>query len=480
MSDDVKHEFVRYTRGYGLDLSAGPTLPFPHFLGVRESTDPAAKPPHIVVDSFADLGVVDDNKCDFIVHAGNGKLYVDEWMRCLKPGGYLCLFAPKMSADELQNTVAAGCTMAQSRIRRGERSGGFLVLRKGGWPEEVRHEKSACVVRHGGIGDQMQAAYLMPELKRQGYHITMLTTDKGRNLLEHDPHIDEWYMIDHGQIPNVELGTFWRVTASRYDKFINMNESVEGTFLAIPGRPQHIWPHRLRHKMLNKNYAEFAADLSEIPFVPEGQFYPTNDEIAAAMGRLVEARSPLAPALTKAEPVFVIMWSLAGSSPHKFTPHQDTVLRIIMGTLKRAVVIMVGDDACKILEAGWENEARITKLSGELQIRDTLTLAQQVDLVIGPETGVLNAVCYHEVPKVVMLSHSSHENLTKHWKNVYPIPGVAPCAPCHQLHYSNEFCPQDKTLGGAVCQSGVDPMALFQPIAEVYEGWARVHMMRAA
>jgi ADP-heptose:LPS heptosyltransferase len=478
--DDVKYHFVRYTRGIGLDLSVGAVKAFPHMLGVREKADPEAKLPHITVENFGKLDSVKDESCDFILHAGAGSLYCDEWFRCLKDGGYLCLYTPQQTRAELADRL--NFTTQQSLIRQQnwQEGGAFVVLRKGTWPMPEQHEKTVCIVRHGGIGDQLQAAYLLPELKRQGFHITLLTTDRGREILRDDPHIDDWFMVDTGQVPVPELVRFWNVIAKDYDRFVNLNESVEGTFLAISDRVQHGWPHALRHRMMNHNYAEFAASLAEIPFVPEGKFYPDADEVQSARERMVEIRRALAAPMEVAQPVFVIMWVLAGSSPHKFTPHQDTVMRMILGTLKRAVVVLVGDDACKILEAGWEEEPRVTRYSGELHIRDTLALAQEVDLLIGPETGVMNAVCYEDMPKVVMLSHSSAENLTKHWRNTEAIPGVAPCAPCHQLHHDSTHCPQDAKLGGAVCQSGVDPMALFRPIREAYDGWARVQMLRAA
>lgn len=480
--EDVKHEFVRYTRGHGLDLSNGPMAAFPHMLSVREKHTREPGQPHYFVDSFADLHDVIDASCDFILVAGLDKWYIDEWCRCLKDGGYLCLFDHKGRDSLLRETTN---TTHPSLIRAGDHlDGRYMILRKGDWPSEKRPEKSACIVRHGGIGDMLQAAYLLPELKRQGYHVAMLTTPKGQNILREDPNVDDWFLIDDNQVPNhpgrQELAAFWSVTARHYDKFINLNESVEGTFLAQPGRPNHAWPHNLRHEILNRNYAEFAAKLAQIPFKPEGKFYPTAAEEVLAMELRSSARAVLARPMYNDEPVFVMMWVLAGSSPHKWTPHQDTILKMVLGTLKRAVMIMVGDLACKILETGWEQEPRVICKSGDMPIREVLALAPIMDLVVGPETGVMNAVCYADVPKIVMLSHSSQENLTKHWVDTKSIPGVAPCYPCHQLHHTTEFCPQDERLAGAICQSGVHPEHFFREIFDVYERWAKSRLVRAA
>jgi ADP-heptose:LPS heptosyltransferase len=66
-------------------------------------------------------------------------------------------------------------------------------------------------------------------------------------------------------------------------------------------------------------------------------------------------------------------------------------------------------------------------------------LTSVVDCVVGPESAVVNFASCFDTPKIVFLSHSSHENLTKYWKNVYPLEPekeLAPCYPCHQLHYN--------------------------------------------
>lgn len=332
----------------------------------------------------------------------------------------------------------------------------------------VRPPKTVLVVRHGGIGDQLQASYILPELKRQGYHVTFLTTPQGRDIIEHDPHVDEWFMVDKDQVPNRELVPFWSVVSKHYDKFVNLNESCEGSLLTMPGRPSHQWPYSVRHRLMNKNYAEFAAVLAELPFVAEGHFHASEDETSWAHRFKAECAED-----AKVADPFFIMWVLAGSSPHKFTPHQDTVLKMVMGSLPDAVVIMVGNEAGKILEAGWEKEKRVIRTSGGMAIRKTLALAKTMDLVVGPETGVLNAVCYEQRPKVIMLSHSSHENLTKHWVNAHVILGSAPCYPCHRLHFTSEYCPQDPDTHAAVCQQNVDPRLIFAPIEQEYDSWVR-------
>ena len=487
LDQQVKYEFVRYCRGIGLDLGYGKERAFAHSVGLRLRGDEGDAVPNVKVDDLTKLDSVIPGSCDFLLaadvlsHYEDAPAAVKDWLSRVKLDGHVCIYEPKGSSMSTLLTVAEtiGDGLDILRLRQWG-DGAFMVLRKmeSGFSfsyVKPRPEKTACVVRHGGFGDQLQAAYLLPELKRQGYHITFLTTPLAREMIEHDPHIDEWFMVDHNQVPNHELVPFWSVVSKNYDKFVNLNESVEGTLLTLPGRPSHQWPHSVRHALMNRNYAEFGAMLAEIKFVPEGKFYTTPEEDGWCKTFMQEAaqRADL-------DRPFVILWVLAGSSPHKFTPHQDAILKMVMGSLKRAIVVMVGNEACRILEQGWEKEKRVTLTSGNMEIRKTLALAQHVDLVVGPETGVMNSVCYADVPKVIMLSHSSHENLTKHWNETKVIQGIAPCYPCHRLHYSSEYCPQDQETHAAICQQNVDPRLIYGAIEHWYEGWARMQLVRSA
>jgi ADP-heptose:LPS heptosyltransferase len=148
---------------------------------------------------------------------------------------------------------------------------------------------------------------------------------------------------------------------------------------------------------------------------------------------------------------------LAGSAVHKTWPHLDTVIARLLIQNKDAKVVLVGDELCKLLEQGWEKEPRVICKSGEWSIRKSLSFAQVADIVIGPETGILNAVGMESLPKVIMLSHSSAENLTKHWKNTIAIEPKTACYPCHKMHYNFDYCVRDEATGCAKCQSDITP-----------------------
>lgn len=522
-ADKVKYDVVQYLRGAVLDLGCGPKKVFPHVIGVDNCADTALfgipMKPDVQVADCADLTeAVNDASVDAVFsshlleHIADYRAALRDWWRCLKPGGFLVLYLPHKdlyprigqpgaNPDHKHDFEPLDIQQAMASIGSWEllveqvRSKGleysFLqVFRKREQDDglhirscyDQKHPKTACVSRFGGFGDMIQAANLFPELKRQGYHVTVNTTPQGQSIIQHDPHVDDWLIVDPDQVPNHELPEFWAALSRRFDKFVQLSESVEGTLLAMPGRANHGWPHAVRKVELNRNYLEWTSQLAELLYASEAKFYPTDDEVHAAHELLqVQIRRYTAEKhnsdllILRSEPMFFIVWALAGSSMHKFMPHQDAVIARVMLEMPEACVLFTGDTACQLLEQGWEYEPRVVGLSGKQSIRETLTLAQLADCVVGPETGVLNAVAFEpDVAKVVFLSHSSHENLTKHWPNTAALAPVGQhCYPCHQLHFGPRHCDQDERTGAAMCQVRITPDRIYDAIARAYAAWKR-------
>lgn len=513
----IKYLIVPYTRGKGLDIGSGAYVTYPHFTRVDDGSHnamfEAGGPPGVECTADAcDLPFKDGSQ-DFVFsshcleHIQDYRSALREWWRVLKVGGYLVLYLPDkkfyprigeknanpdhkhdFDARAIEDTMIDIGHRGWDLVENEDRCGGseysfYMVFRKRDdtsfthpWMSE-KPKKSVIICRFGGFGDMMQTAAVLPEFKRQGYHITIMTHPGAAAMLANDPHVNAWILQDKDQVPNQELGAYWHAWSERCTRLVNFSESVEATWLAVPGRTNHWWPDSVRRKYMNVNYAEFMADLAEVPFNPPVQvFYPSQVERRAAFDFLVECRRKVAiakklPPLAPTPPAFFVLWTLAGSSVHKFYPGQDTVVARMMLEMPEAQVIFVGDAACELLEAGWEAEARVHRCSGKMEIRDSLALAQIVDCVVGPETGVLNAVCYEPVRKVVLLSHSSRENLTKHWANTMALEPKVPCYPCHRMHYTRQWCPEDYATGASVCAVSIKPEDVFDAIKVQYERW---------
>jgi ADP-heptose:LPS heptosyltransferase len=332
--------------------------------------------------------------------------------------------------------------------------------------KDPKPAKRACVVRYGAFGDLIQASSVFAGLKEQGFHVTLFASPPGSDVIMHDPNVDKIILFDKDQVPNGNLHDFWSWQSKNYDRFVNLSESVEGTFLALPGRIQHVWDPLTRHKRMNFNYLEHQHDVAQVPHKPQVKFYATDEEKAWA--RLTRSRMGKGP---------IIMYSLSGSSVHKTWQGMDTIIASIMLHFPTSTVVLVGGPEAVILEQGWEKESRVVRTCGKWTIRQTMSFIAQCDLMIGPETGVMNAAACEKIPKVVFLSHSSHENLTRDWALAYPMwarTSECPMRPegvsaCHVLHYGWDHCMKNPTTHTAQCQAEITPEQVWGCVAMLLE-----------
>lgn len=483
-SKKIVWEVAPYLRGRGVDLGAGDFKILPHAISVDNLNHAQFGfniKPDVQAD-VSDLRIFGSASMDWVYsshtleHVEDMKVTLAEWWRLIKQDGYLVMYLPHKSfypnmgqeganpdhkRDFLPQDVIDAMPNGFDLIVNQERNEGmeysFLqVYKKTGGKSRAeswklpKPEKTALVVRYGAFGDVLQASSIFKGLKDAGYHVTVHSSRPGSDVIQHDPYIDNLIIFDKDQVPNANLVDFWAWQKKKYDKFVNLSESVEGTFLAMPGRVQAGWSPVVRHMMLDKNYLRFQHSLACLPHKPQVKFFPTLQEKSWARetrARMKQKR--------------MVMWSLSGSSIHKTWAGLDSILANIMLEHPDTGVVLVGGPECVILEQGWEKEPRIYKTSGQWTIRQTLSFLSEVDLVIGPETGVLNGASHMPMPKVIFLSHSTVENLTRDWVNTNSLwsrnttcfgRGRNEAPACHQMIYGWDNCTQDEATGTAQCQ----------------------------
>lgn len=494
-SKKVVWDVAPYLKGRGLDIGAGTFKVLPHVISVDNCNDSGMFGIHITPDvkvkSADDLSIFASQSMDFVYsshlleHMEDPEKTLKEWWRVVKPKSYLVLYLPHedlypkvgdkeanpdhkhdLNEEKIRQWMYRigfwDLEICEKRDQGDEYS--FLMVfkkldrgsRREKYPDSYLDpipEKTACVVRYGAYGDLMMASSVWAGLKKQGYHVTVFASPPGSDVITEDPNIDKLVLFDVNQVPNQNLGDFWDVQKKKFDKFVNLCESVEGTFLSLPNRTQHFWPPALRHKLMNFNYLQHHHELAGVPHDPQIKFFPTIEERRWAEDTRHKMRADL-----------VVMWSLAGSSVHKTWSGLDNVLASIMLLHPNVHVVLVGGADCVILEAGWEKEPRIHTFSGKWKMRQTMAFLEQCDLIIGPETGVLNAASCMDVSKICILSHSSYENLTRDWKNTIAIASENTTCPgrganeapaCHQLHYVWSLCKKDEETGTAQCQKDI-------------------------
>ncbi len=510
-SAKIKWELVPYTRGRGLDLGCGPYKPFPHFRGIDSNKDERlfgirAEAADFIIPTCEVLEDFASQSQDFIFsshlleHIENYKAALKEWWRVIKHGGYLVLYLPdedeypkvgekganpdhkhNISYDFIVDAMRdiGGWDLVDFQKRNADKEYSlFFVFKKFSDPKihrytyrEPKPEKTCAVVRYGAWGDCIQMSSILPALKDDGHHIVLYTSQRSFEAVKHEPLIDSVVLQDPDQVPNGELGHFFAYLEKKHTKFVNLCESVEATFLAMHDRAEMKWPQAARHQLMNHNYTEFAHTLAQVKFDhPRMRFLASQDEKEWARKEYKKlAAAPL------------IMWVIRGSSIHKIwsggvdeanqQTGMDGVLLRIMQQWPNSKIVTVGDQWCQEkIEPVWASEPRIVRRSNVWSIRETMAMAQMCDMVIGPETGVMSAVAMEPMRKIVFLSHSTVENLTRDWVNTYSlVPVDTPCYPCHKLVFTWEHCNQDGDTGIAKCQASITPSMVWDAIRETFD-----------
>lgn len=508
--DKIAHLVVKYLQGRALDLGCGLHPVWPKVIGVDNGGTFGQNTAATIQSDIADLSIFADGSVDavFSSHAledfapARIPAVLAEWARVVRTGGYLCLYVPSANlypkcgepganpahkADiypgDIEKWLRAGTSCGWTQVECEERSGGdeyslFEVYQKRDDGEFVRDvwqrnpdgKKRALVVRYGAIGDQIVAASVLPELRKQGYHITYNTTPDAQQIVLHDPNIDEFLIQGKDWVPNAQLGPLWQAWAERYDLIVNLCESIEGALLKLPGRLEHAYPDDVRRRLYGTvNYLERTHDLAGVPHEFHARFHMS--EYERKWARAVR-RSMDGP---------VVVWALAGSSFHKIYPHTQYVVKWLLEHTPAHVVLMGDADQGLQVQNGVcgalgdiANNGRLHRNAGLWTIRQSLSFAQMADVVVGPETGLLNAVCMEEMGKVIYLSHSSADNLTRHWRNTITLtPDVkAACFPCHRLHYDLTHCHQDAKTKAALCAAAIPPDRIMDAVMKHLAVWA--------
>jgi ADP-heptose:LPS heptosyltransferase len=403
----------------------------------------------------------------------------------LKVGGHLLVFvelgSPRPGHCEIpkEQLLQVLPRVGKWRLKDSHTENGkYLVIVKKcaggkGWeiaPSSPVGRKRACIARYGALGDAIVMTPLIRALAEDGYEVTLNVSSYCVPVFDGNPYIHNLLIQERDVIPNAMLGRYWGYWAPHYDKYINLSESIEGDLLFVEGRSPFFTTKEWRHAKANVNYYDYTLARGGYPLVTgkNGELFFTNAEERRAKKFFLDEHSGH----------FTIVWALNGSSHHKVFPLLDPVLREWLREKEDVRVVTVGDGRAQSLE--FPHPQLIPK-AGVWSIRESLIATKYADLVVGPETMMTNAAGCFPTPKLVFLSHSTEENLTKYWKNcVAMAPTSAPCYPCHQLHYTAESCPigevedivTGEVLGRApLCTVSIPTEEVLTALDQQYKMW---------
>jgi ADP-heptose:LPS heptosyltransferase len=473
----IRHRVVGYLRGRGFTFGIENLFP-------REATAPgkfavncdSQKAPLVAVCDEG-FGVLADGAFDWAFlgprtnnhHDPEGLL--KQASEKLKIGGHLLIHISdeELEQDDLTSFVGRwGSWQAKDRyLRNGQHVQIFKKIQgaKGVAPAKPRAPKRACIARYGAIGDMVILSPLIRQLAEDGYEVTLNITEYAEAVVKHNPHVSNIIIQERDAIPNPELGEYWKEWEQDYERYINLSESIEGRYLKVEGRPEFYTPREWRHSTCNVNYFDATMGIGGYPEATgrRGEFYLTAKERRDAQ-RFREKYSDK----------FLILWALNGSSYHKCYPLIEPTLNEWLASHPEARVVLLGDGRAKDLVF---QHPQVIDGVEQFTLRQVMALVEVANLVIGPESAVINFAGCTDTPKICLLSHSTRENLTKYWVNDYSLEPVSPCYPCHQLHYSRETCPLINILDSdnqpiepaiPVCTVGISPSRLIAQLDHIY------------
>ena len=330
----------------------------------------------------------------------------------------------------------------------------------------------AFICRLGGVGDSLIASSVLPLLAKTHNVEVMTSSKQGSDVFGNNPYISKLTCKPEDDLlKDLFAWQLWFDNRSReYDRFYNLSHSCETTVVLTKHQTEFYWPASWRRKYCGISYLEFVHDICEVEHVFHPQFFPTEGE-----------KQQAADTKAKIGPRFV-GWAISGSRIDKLHPHSGLIIARIIKELNIPVVMFGGagkdfliarellkevtrhngtyeglhlaiSDTDQTPEEDWTARP-IEKKAPNWPLRRSLSQALTADLLISPDTGIAWACSMTDQPKIIMLSHASAENITKHWVNTVSMeadPVRVKCAPCHRLHDDYTWCTKNKDGNGAAC-----------------------------
>ncbi len=338
----------------------------------------------------------------------------------------------------------------------------------------------AAIARLGGVGDNLIAGSVLAPLKRMGYMTEVITAEPNHVVYLHNPHIDKLSVKKPERDLPVNDMPGWQKwfesRANEYDVFLHASHSCEGRHAMFPTMTGFWWPQDYRRKMCAGSYLETVHDIAGVPYEFGPLFYSSDEEKknAATVKKTIGDKC--------------ICWIVSGTRIDKVYPYATMAIARIIKEVGVPVVLMGGPTEMEnsmvnairdsvALQNGSRDGLHLAVPpvgGGEKAwpLRVSLSFAQACDLVISPDTGPAWAVAFEPMPKIIMVSHASAENITKHWCNTTTLHADTdrvPCWPCHRLHNDISTCVPNAQNNGAACISDISVEKLVSTVAKVWK-----------
>lgn len=340
----------------------------------------------------------------------------------------------------------------------------------------------AGIARLGSIGDNLIAASVLHPLKRMGYMTEVICCDPASVVYLHNPKIDKLTVKDPKDLPQNDMGAWqkwFEGRAKEYDLFLHASHSCEARHALFKTQTEFWLDQDYRRSRCKGSYLETVHDMMGVPHEFGPLYYTSAEEREHAY-------------LTKKQiGERCVAWVVSGSRIDKFYPNSGYAVERLVREV--APVVLVGGPTPKEIEIAKAiidhcesvngNRKHVHRIVPDKPLRSTLAFLQQCDLVVSPDTGPAWAVAMEPMPKVIMVSHASAENITSHWVNTTTLhadPSRVPCWPCHRLHEDHSTCVVNKEGNGVACISDISVDRLVEAVAVAWNASNVVPFQRGA
>jgi ADP-heptose:LPS heptosyltransferase len=471
-----------------------------HMIGIDNFATGVMGSPNLVADA-RDLSFFSDRTMDFVYSSHLLEDFADalvpvlkEWVRVVRRGGYVILHLPHpdhypkpgepganpahkspVYPDDVQNAmkeIDPDWDLVLNQVRTAGLEYSFLQVYRltvpvEGAAQEHREswkdpapDKTVGIMRPGGYGDTLWASSIIAGLKAEGFHVTLFTEPKGEDVMKADPNVDRIIAIDDMTCPIATLLPFCLYWSTKFTRWVNLIGVVESRLLPVATDIGFHWSKDVRHREMDLNYLDEYHRFSGTEGAERRvRYYATEDEIAWAR----DVRSKLPGPLVVIQP--------SGSSAPKFWPYSGELMNALAA--EGICSILIGDLRGRTYEAP---EGMGMVFASTLPIRQALALCLVADVVVGVESVAVNAVAFEPNLKIVVLGHSSIDNLTRSWRNTLSlVPGGLDCYPCHRIHHTPMFCRAhpDAALSTSACHGMAGADVIVEQIRRYVQTKAR-------
>lgn len=310
--------------------------------------------------------------------------------------------------------------------------------------------KKVYIYREGAYGDHIHMSNVLTAFHKDGWEITFCHNFKGTQIHAYNPRITHHeYFESSGpeftQERAKEQGERLKRAKEEFDRVVILQRSLENALIAPEHSPEYFWPLKKR-RAKNTNICYYDQSMIWSGFTGEkymgwkGEVYFTQAEHEKVKQWFKN---------NSIENKHIILWAMRGSMYQKAVyPLAKDLCNAWLKQHKNSVIITTGDKFCQQWE--WEN-ARVLHRSGRMPFRQALHIANYVDMVVTPETGLGIGAGAFGTPKIMLLTAASLKNIVGNDINDYSLQSDAWCSPCTRAIYNTENCDLNPDTGLPIC-----------------------------